>query len=85
MLKKLHILPVLALSLTLVFAPSSAVLSEPAGSCPRGFDLHNIEDHVGDPEHQHVGTSADKNDDGYICMKMVDGGDIHVHVDNRLP
>jgi hypothetical protein len=36
--------------------------------------------------HQHVGTDADLNADGYICMMPVTSdGQIHVHVDNNLP
>lgn len=58
---------------------------EPTGSCAPGFTLMMAMEHD-QHEHQHVGTDADLNGDGYICMKPVTTlGKIHVHVDNNLP
>ena len=55
------------------------------GNCPPGFHLEAVM-HDHDPEHKHVGTSADQNGDGYICVKHVTpSGSIHVHIDNNLP
>jgi hypothetical protein len=39
-----------------------------------------------DHHHMHVGTDADLNGDGWICMKPVTPTEkVHVHVDNNLP
>ena len=58
---------------------------EPAGNCPTGFTLMMAMEHD-EHEHQHVGTAADLDGDGYICMMPVTpDGKIHVHVDNNLP
>jgi hypothetical protein len=65
--------------------PAVFAAGEPAGSCPPGFTLMMAMDHEMD-HHQHVGTDADLNGDGYICMKHVTPLEkIHVHVDNNLP
>ena len=56
----------------------------PAGGCPSDFKLEMAMKHD-NHQHQHVGTAADQNGDGYICMKAVTpSGKIHVHVDNNL-
>jgi hypothetical protein len=84
MLGKTVFLLVLILSLAL---SSNSTAFAANGSCPSGFTLemamhHEDHEHL----HQHVGTSADQNGDGYICMKPVTpGSTIHVHVDNSLP
>lgn len=58
---------------------------EPTGNCAPGFTLMMAMEHD-EHHHQHVGTDADTNGDGYICMKPVTpNGNIHVHVDNNLP
>lgn len=58
---------------------------EPSGSCAPGFTLMMAMEHD-EHEHQHVGTDADLNGDGFICMKPVTTDSrIHVHVDNNLP
>ena len=57
---------------------------EPAGNCASGFTLMMAMEHD-EHQHQHVGTDADLNGDGYICMKPVTpDGNIHVHTDNNL-
>lgn len=56
---------------------------EPTGSCAPGFALMMAMEHD-EHHHQHVGTDADLNGDGFICMKHVTET-IHLHVDNNLP
>lgn len=84
MFKKL----VFALMLVLLisqFAVASVAAAEPAGSCPPVFTLEEVMPHD-EHHHQHVGTSADTNRDGFICMQHITpDGSIHVHVDNNLP
>jgi len=59
-------------------------VDEPTGSCAPGFVLEMAMDHD-QHHHKHVGTSADMNGDGNICMKSVTpSGKIHVHVDNNV-
>ncbi len=76
--------------LLVMFISQSAVSTvfaadEPTGRCAPGFTLEMAMEHD-NHHHRHVGTDADKNGDGYICMKAVTpGGKIHVHVDNNLP
>ena len=56
------------------------------GNCPPGFMLHmaheHDEHHAG---HKHVGTDADRNGDGYICVKHATPVEkVHVHIDNNV-
>ena len=85
MYKKL-IFALLLVVLLSQFAVSTVFAAgEPTGSCAPGFTLMMAMEHD-EHHHQHVGTDADLNADGYICMKPVTpGGKIHVHVDNNLP
>lgn len=58
------------------------------GDCPPGFMLHidheHPEDHTGHM-HKHVGTSADQNGDGDICVKHATPTEkIHVHIDDAV-
>ena len=67
------------------FVVPTVLAGEPSGNCPPGFTLEMAMEHDGYPHH-HVGTSANQNGDGFICMKPVtSSGKIHVHVDNNLP
>jgi len=68
------------------FAVSNAdAMGESAGGCAPGFTLEMAMEHD-NHHHKHVGTDADQNGDGYICMKHVASDEkIHVHVDNNLP
>jgi hypothetical protein len=80
----------LALLLVLVLAaPALATHGEPPkGSCPEGFELHDmsVPHEHGDHPHKHVGNDKDQNQDGYLCVKHVgQNGAIHIHVDNDLP
>jgi hypothetical protein len=70
------------------FTTSIALAAGERGSnCPPGFTLEmamHPDEH--EHEHMHVGTSADQNNDGYICMKPVTPDEsIHVHIDNNVP
>jgi hypothetical protein len=60
---------------------------EPVVGCPVGFHLHlagDHDDHHG--PHRHVGTDADLNGDGWICVKHITPDEsIHVHIDNNVP
>jgi hypothetical protein len=63
---------------------------EPMYGCPDNFELHMADmDDMGDMDHHHVGLDmevADKNGDGWICMKPVGAdGHNHVHIDNNFP
>ena len=70
--------------LALLFTLTSTVAFAAGGDCPPGFTLHEHMDHEEHP-HQHVGTSADLNRDGDICVKHVTpDGSIHVHIDNNV-
>jgi hypothetical protein len=75
------------LVLTLTLLTNSAAFAAGGSNCPQGFTLEmhmHHDDH--EPEHVHVGTSADQNGDGYICMKPITpDGSIHVHTDNNVP
>ena len=83
--KKLMFAFLLVVLLSQFAASTVLAAGEPAGSCAPGFTLMMAMEHD-EHEHQHVGTDADLNGDGYICMKPVTtDGKIHVHVDNNLP
>jgi hypothetical protein len=85
MIKKLIFALLLVVLLSQFAVPSVFAAVEPSGRCAPGFTLEMAMDHD-NHHHSHVGTDADKNGDGYICMKPVTpSGKIHVHVDNNLP
>lgn len=73
----------IVLMLTIVPVAFAQTEPEPVGSCPTGFDLHPIGDHVAHEDH-HIGVHRDLNADKYICVKHLENG-FHVHVDNYLP
>jgi len=84
MFKKLMLALWLALLLTQFAVPTVLAADVPSGGCAPGFTLERAMEHDNHPHH-HVGTSADQNWDGFICMKPVTPtGKIHVHVDNNL-
>ena len=59
---------------------------ELTSGCPIGYHLHNVldqDDHTG-YVHMHVGTTADQNGDGIICVKHT-STTVHVHIDNLIP
>ena len=85
MFKKLTFALLLVMFLSQFAVSTAFAADEPAGGCAPGFTLEMAMDHD-NHHHRHVGTDADKNGDGYICMKTVTpSGKIHVHVDNNLP
>jgi len=75
----------------LAFPLSATALAQgsaPVGGCPDDFHKHQIMDHDehNGQIHQHVGTSADQNGDGYLCVKHVSiNENIHLHIDNTVP
>ncbi len=89
-MKRLLVLT-LVLTLLALLIPLSPVKADstPVGSCPTsgGFTLMPYMDMGGMPgmDHLHAGLAVDLNGDGYICMAVVDGGSVHVHVDDYLP
>lgn len=85
MFKKLIFALMLVVLISPITVPAVFAADEPVGSCAPGFTLEMAMEHD-EHHHQHVGTSADQNGDGYICMRPVTpSGMIHVHVDNTLP
>ena len=85
MIKKLIFALLLVVLLSQFAVPSVFAAVEPSGRCAPGFTLEMAMNHD-NHHHRHVGTDADKNGDGYICMNPVTpSGKIHVHVDNNLP
>ena len=73
---------VMILSLSLVNV-AFADHGEPAGGCPRNFELHHFMEHEGDPMHVHIGAVQDLNGDGYICVRHLTETK-HLHVDNSI-
>lgn len=85
MFKKLFFSLLLVIVLAQFAVPAAYAMGEPVGSCAPGFTLMMAMEHDGH-HHKHVGTDADLNGDGFICVKPVTpDGRIHVHVDNNLP
>jgi hypothetical protein len=85
MFKQLVFALVLVVLLSLLAMPAAFGLDEPVGSCPITFSLE-MAMHPENHDHHHAGTHADRNGDGYICMKPVGlDNNIHVHIDNNLP
>jgi len=85
MYKKLMLAFLLVVLFSQFAVSTGFAAGEPIGSCAPGFTLMTAMEHD-EHHHQHVGTDADLNGDGYICMEPVTpDGKIHVHVDNNLP
>ena len=85
MFKKLIFALILVMLISQFVVPTVLAAGEPTGSCAPRFTLGMALEHD-THHHQHVGTDADLNGDGYICMRPVtSSGNIHVHVDNNLP
>jgi len=75
----------LVLLLTSFTTSVTFAAQERGSNCPTGFTLEMAMDHD-DHEHSHVGTLADQNDDGFICVKPVTPDETtHVHIDNNVP
>ena len=85
MYKKLLFALILVMLLSQFAVPTVFAGDEPTGGCAPGFTLEMAMDHDVH-HHQHVGTDADLNGDGFICMRRVTPNKhVHVHVDNNLP
>jgi hypothetical protein len=85
MFRKLVFALVLVVLLSQLAVPTVLAVDEAVGSCPAGFSLE-LAMHHENHHHRHVGTHADLNGDGYICMKPVGlNNNIHIHIDNNLP
>lgn len=86
MFKKLVLTLILVLILA-QFAVSPVLADEPIGGCASPFMLEMTMEHDDHQHHhQHVGTDADLNGDGYICVRpLTPTREIHVHTDNNLP
>jgi hypothetical protein len=83
--KKLFFALLLVILLSQFAVLNVLAADEPVGSCAPGFELMMAMDEDVH-HHQHVGTDADLNGDGWICMKHVTPVEkIHLHVDNNLP
>ena len=83
--KKLFFALLLVILLSQFAVVNVLAAGEPIGSCARGFTIMMAMEHDVH-EHQHVGTEADLNGDGWICMKHLTPTEkIHLHVDNNLP
>ena len=83
--KKLFFALLLVILLSQFAVVNVLAAGEPVGSCAPGFELMMVMDHD-EHHHQHVGTNADLNGDGWICMNHVTPVEkIHLHVDNNLP
>jgi hypothetical protein len=83
--KKLFFALLLVILLSQFAVLNVLAAGEPVGSCAPGFELMMAMDEDVH-HHQHVGTDADLNGDGWICMKHLTPTEkIHLHVDNNLP
>ena len=83
--KKLFFALLLVILLSQFAVVNVLAAGEPVGSCAAGFTLMMAMEHD-EHAHQHVGTDADLNGDGWICMKHLTPTEkIHLHVDNNLP
>jgi hypothetical protein len=80
-MKKTIMALVLALLVAQVVA-GAALSSGPVAGCPTGFTPMMVMD-MTDPIHRHIGTSADQNGDGWICMKHI-SNTVHLHIDNAV-
>ena len=84
---KLVFLLILVMLLSQLTVSAAFAAREYEGTCPEGFALVSAMHHDDDGHHhRHVGTSADQNGDGDICVKHITPDEaIHVHIDNNLP
>lgn len=80
---------VLTIVAVLTLASISIALADtgtPMGECPDNSELHQMHEEGGGEMHHHIGSDADQNSDGFLCMKHVGkDGNNHVHVDNNVP
>jgi len=84
MIKKFIFALILVMLISQFAVPTVLAAGETGGSCAPGYTLEMAMEHD-NHHHQHVGTDADLNGDGNICVKPVTpDGKIHVHVDNNV-
>lgn len=74
---------VLILLMNLVTPAFAANGLPPVGTCPPGFETHEIGDHLDGEHMHHIGIAQDLNGDGLICVKHLPN-ELHVHVDNVI-
>ena len=86
MFKKLAFTFLLVVVLSQFAVSTAYAMGEQTGGCAPGFTLEMAMEHDDHQHHhQHVGTDADRNGDGFICVRPVTpDGRIHVHVDNSV-
>lgn len=85
-MKRLFTALMLVMLLSLGIAPATSAEhgTPPVKGCPKPFD-EPIHAHPHDLHHEgHIGTDADQNGDGYICVKHI-SDDKHLHIDNNVP
>jgi len=79
-MKKVLVVLLLAGLLTALSVGPAVAAEKTSGSCPAGFSLHEIGEHMDHPQH-HKGLVVDLNGNGFLCMKELGNG-LHVHVDD---
>ncbi len=73
---------VMLLSLGIVSTTLAEQGTSTVKGCPKPFD-GPLPAHSHDHE-RHIGTDADQNGDGYICVKHISLNK-HLHIDNNVP
>ena len=74
---------VLLLVTLLMLVVSSTVLAAqgtPGDRCPDNFHLHDVHEMM--DGHTHIGTSTDRNGNGFICAKHITET-LHLHIDDN--
>ena len=83
--KKLFFALLLVILLSQFAVVNVFAAGEPVGSCAPGFELMMAMDHDVH-HHQHVGTDADLNGDGWLCMRhLTPAEEIPLHIDSNWP
>jgi len=86
-MKKILIVTIIVLLLSVVMISIVAADDGPQGDCPPNWNRHMVSEHnhASHGDHHHVGNDTDRNGDGYICGKHVGkDGKNHVHTDNNI-
>lgn len=84
-MRKILLALLIVFVLTFGFVPAAqAAVGQPVvGSCPTGFETHEVGMHEGEHHEHHIGLTVDLNDDGLICVRHLANG-LHVHADNVI-
>jgi len=77
------LLVVFVLAFGFVSAAQAGDGDKVVGSCPVGFETHEVGMHEGEHHEHHIGLTVDLNADGLICVRHLDNG-LHVHADNVI-